>query len=1182
MFGKRPWLRLLVALLIVTLLPVANVAGFAFRPAVAEGSEPILLLESEVLVDGNFVVLPFYVTDPAYEPEVDKLIHLGDNTEVSPFLYDFWYDENEGVYVFEAWDLESGEHALFLNMTKNGLVEMSISYAFVVPEKRPLSVYLFGPEEEINLVFRNAETNEPVAHEAFRSVEGNYWKYTIYAHSNEAFLISADGYLLSIEEDYLYGRKQWDYVAHAVETYFAVDLRESDIRFDPVTGYITGYLRFAGVGYSDNYRVTVITDGGVYEACDVIDDDIEMGDTFVCQVAVGETPLKVRIDYLTVDGPEATNAAVNLAHVGLPGNVVIQDTDPVIGSAMPYVAFTGSQASDISLYKIVPPVRDDYIEPDHVQYIPADGQPVYEVLLEAFDAYPGDRVTIRMVDKNGHEYNDALAVPIVDSMTDQQGLIDYAGWGCNNAMTLSYYYCLDAEAFEYELEHDDSEYADGSLSWSVPDTGAYRIVAYDLYFANGDGSDIAGFARVNIDPESQTFSHPLTNIPSGADRVAVIPLLIDAEDEGFTYATVYYAEPFHVSLPAGSAPEELIVLNDWGLFEGEGGAWFEWEIFHDDPYDLYVRVYRMPEDEPVPDPDYFLYQNDSLVYVDVTLPPGTYKVVLELEGENVTARNEKTITLTGVPLNIFLFGADADTQVELYHYWDEYIVPYASREVFDGFVRYTYEINREAYYEFRSPDNPALGQIIYPYYQLDYVMHLEQLPYQADLAEYDIHAEGSSISGTFRFYGSEYLYRLVFTDQNGDVIGACVEEIEASPWNEPGNLVEFQCGLPSGAKDLRLDAVVDGLPFATNLLLHLDPIEPPGQISIEDLNDEIDWLDLAVRFTDSPDASNLALYMVHISGGYGTRYFPAGEGDYEFEMRDLYSYWGDRFFIRMIGRDGHEYISYKKLPLGDRISALTGDIDFVCEGAGGFYCETFEPLEDEDLVPSDANYATGRVGWTLPDTGDFELLTYDLYYANEDREIIRGDVRIHSPALFDGGTVIHELADVPQNAAYMAVVTLLYAEGENHERFYHFLQPFFIPLDEEEPAELVEDSDFVLLGGGSYGYIQKGMTAGDVLDKFRFASGAEGAIRIGEIELDRSDPMSPGAVLIVTLGEREEAFGLRFLSELLRPSGTEPISVAHVVSFVIGQLAAGEPIDLTGDGTFDRVDVRLLLGELDH
>jgi hypothetical protein len=76
------------------------------------------------------------------------------------------------------------------------------------------------------------------------------------------------------------------------------------------------------------------------------------------------------------------------------------------------------------------------------------------------------------------------------------------------------------------------------------------------------------------------------------------------------------------------------------------------------------------------------------------------------------------------------------------------------------------------------------------------------------------------------------------------------------------------------------------------------------------------------------------------------------------------------------------------------------------------------------------------------------------------------------------------------------------------------------------------------------------------------------------------DPVTPGSILIVTLGERREEIRLRFLSELLRPSGTEPVTAAHVAVFVIAQLAAADPVDLTGDSIFNQDDVRLLLGEL--
>lgn len=748
---------------------------------------------------------------------------------------------------------------------------------------------------------------------------------------------------------------------------------------------------------------------------------------------------------------------------------------------------------------------------------------------------------------------------------------------------------------------------------------------------------------------------------------------------------------------ASAQNDEWVQLRDWGYHENGDGAWFEWEIFEDEgQYELSVLLYRISGQGEEAYGELPWWQNDSLVTVDANLPPGTYKIVLELAvDEEPLARDELTFTLIGVPLNIYLFGADEDTQVELLNMWYEYEVPLMSYEVYDGFVRYTFEIHGFGPHQFSSGNHPSFGvQSIYPEDQLEYVFTLEQSGFEVYLLGYDIAVENGIVSGDFAFFGFDSFYQLVFTDQSGNVIEACVEEIAND--TEVVN-VEIQCDLPAGAKSLRLDAIADGYPFPTNLKLHLESVSPPAPVHLEDRNPEIDQIDLAVQFTDSPDASDIALYMVSNSG-YSVRYFPAGYGEYDFLMEDLNTYPGDRFMIRLIGSDGHEYISYKMLPLEDNISAMTGHIEFACGNGGSvgtmsyernpsnYYCENnYEPYEDEELVPQDAEYRNGTFGWTLPDTGDLDLLAYDLYYANEDMEFIRGEVRINSPGLYEDGQVAYApSSDMPQDAAYMAVVALLFGwedTGQGYGRYVsYFTPPFFIPIGQEppqpptlselkvngidaipfenepnqytieveadveealisavsqdglvtidgvtlgqnvphvavtlddrqtdvtivvrsiqdenlqstyvlsifrqqEPDGLVEESEFVRFEDGSYGYIPSGLTAGEVRDKFRFVSDAEAVIMNGEIELSISDPVYPGVILVVTLGDEIEEYELRFLSELLRPSGTEPISVTHVAAFVIAQATSENPVDVTGDGKFDREDVRLLLGETGH
>jgi len=144
MFRKRFWLRPIIALLIVSLLPVANLAGFALQPAGAQGMEPIVLLEDESEVDGDEVTLVFAMTDPSYVPEVDVLMYMEDIMPVSTDRYDFKYDDDDEVYVFEAWGLESGQHTLYLNLIKDGIAELTLPFFFSPSPTSNRSPFIFS------------------------------------------------------------------------------------------------------------------------------------------------------------------------------------------------------------------------------------------------------------------------------------------------------------------------------------------------------------------------------------------------------------------------------------------------------------------------------------------------------------------------------------------------------------------------------------------------------------------------------------------------------------------------------------------------------------------------------------------------------------------------------------------------------------------------------------------------------------------------------------------------------------------------------------------------------------------------------------------------------------------------------------------------------------------------------
>ena len=1301
MFRKRFWLRPIIALLIVSLLPVANLAGFALQPAGAQGMEPIVLLEDESDVDGDEVTLVFAMTDPSYVPEVDKLVFLGDGSTVTTDKYMFEYNSYYYVYEFAAWDLESGEHALYLNLIKNGVVEQTVPFYFTIPEKQPLTVYLFGPSDPINLEFYNETTEAPVVPGPVVSQGADYWAYTISAHPNEEFSLSADGYLLSNEGDFISGSEQWEYVVHAVEENYAVNLRESDISFDPDTGYISGYLRFRGVGAWGNYAVTVITDGGVIEACAAINDDIEEGDLFTCVLQQGETPLQVRIDYLTGNGYVPTNAAVNLQPVGLPENVEIRDTDSKLGSAAPYVEFRGPQASDIALFKIVPPVREE-MEPDGVKYIPADGRPIYSAQLEGFDAYPGDRITIRMVDRNGHEYNDELVVPIVDSMTSgQTGRIDYDNYGCNNTMLLSYshyYYCSDANPYESALDHDDAEYVDGSVAWTVPDTGNFIIVAYDLYFGYADGSAPTGIARVNIDPELETFSHPVTNIPIGADRVEVVPLLVHTEFEGFPYAPVYYAETFHIALPDQSIPQPPALdppkVNGEDALQDEldpsgfaylafvdkeadsatitlsspnGEIWINNEVplgsggeytveldgpskfltiyvrspndpdlftiyflsiykdadpvieltyhfvagdsvylywFADEPsglqYEVEIDLYKNVDNEPVPVESYgiekyFYYAKLS------SLDPATYKAVARMvhNGQDL-ASDEMTFEIPEPkPMHFYVFGPDTvlgNLQITGVTPYDSQIFETVdwTHDEGEGYVRYTilakqgycYTLSHDTY-RFNTPNAYAYCTEVGP----NHIVHATESAYDAHLDYVAIQTwmEGN-LQGNLGFtkIGDYEDYKLVIVDTNGGEHACEVQE------NNGSSDVSFHCPDYSTAnsKYLRINALVgQGSPVPTNAATRIDVFGRFSGIVLSDDDPDANSLDLTVRFNTN-DETDVSLYRIDVPGvpGYGNNSFvetKEGDDPYIVHFGKLATHPGDRVIFYAYDRDGYRFSDYEAAGI---IDVMTNQKNWISYNAScdtdSQNCMPVEPYGEfaghEDAAVASEDDGTGNVKafvrWMLPFTMEIFPVAYDIYYADSNKEIIRGEARVNLQYLT--GEFRHPLSQAPGAAEYVAVVPILRANG-NYFTLYH-ADPFYVPLSATAtPDFIISVEGMVPLADGSYGYVPKGMTAGKLLSRFNVVDGASKQVldKNGE-PLDTDATVETGAKLVLSKDGVTRTITLRFVYEAMGKSGGDPVTITDIALFIIQQLNSTDPKDLTGDGKFDSEDTRLLLKEL--
>jgi len=579
--------------------------------------------------------------------------------------------------------------------------------------------------------------------------------------------------------------------------------------------------------------------------------------------------------------------------------------------------------------------------------------------------------------------------------------------------------------------------------------------------------------------------------------------------------------------------------------------------------------------------------------------PGAYMLVVRLVSGGVTQDEDYgRFTIAGPQLvNFYIFGTDqviGDLNIRTSSNPN---INWTSVQG-DGFVRYTIE-HIQTCFSVGSNTWLITGPSYCSREEGNFVAHATQAEIDTHLNDIkiDTWADGE-LGGTLWFYwfgdsGVIDDYRLVVVDRNGTVhSNVCM--IDKPDKYEFHNGHAFTCsGIPENAKYLRIDILIDQGYVSTNMAVRIDQVELPDTIELLDADPRAGWLDLTVRFGKSADESEIALYKIITPrhAGVGSTYTAIVEANdqeesYEVHFGGMETHPGDRVILQAYDRDGYLILTHTARPVIDVMTAQSGLIEYA-----GCYAEVLEckpadeygtypepsgaGFEDEDPT---AGSRTGDLEWTVPDVSPARVIAYDLYYADGE-SILLGEARVNR--IGDGEQFKFRLTNVPQNAEYVAVVPLLTQNGE-----YLYADPFYIALDdhvqqEPEPDELVEGSELIRLDDGSYGYVPKGMKAGALIAKFRLVSGTEAMVMDGDDPLDSQVTVSPGSILLLSYGAREEEIRLVFLSELLRPSDSETITVAHVAVFIIAQLAGEAPVDLTGDGKFDREDVRELLGEIE-
>jgi len=586
-------------------------------------------------------------------------------------------------------------------------------------------------------------------------------------------------------------------------------------------------------------------------------------------------------------------------------------------------------------------------------------------------------------------------------------------------------------------------------------------------------------------------------------------------------------------------------------------------------------------------------------FVAEGLEPGNYWINLKLTlraGSGPFYNDWHTFTVPRKgEFSVYLFGPRHQVENLRFVAGAETVTPTA--EEGSGYWKYSAEIYSNACVTLTDDEGYAYSNYA-PLCAADnweHVVHANKTGYIVDLFDYDVTVRDGTISGYVRFAnsGESGTFHLRVVNSAADIVRYCDE---VAPDMEMKSA--FSCDWHDGDDLLQLD-FWDGEFIPTNAVLVLDEAELPSLEAFVDTDAEVGRVEPTIAFAQTADESDIALYKIippydkeDIELPHGVRYIPAdGSGAYTATFGASQTFVGDYFTIRMIDKFGREHAPALFVQVIDDMTLPSlqednGLLVYYGLGCGGsitlsWQCDYFYPYNG-DHKPVNPWFWNGTVGWALPDAGDYTIAAYDIYLAHDGEEGMRFDpVARVNLAPDHPGTFEYSFSDIPENAGFAAAVALLAYRDDDGEEHVFYSKPFLIELT-DDLWSLVEDSDLMNFDDGSYGYVAKGLTAAALIDQFMLFPGTEASVVSGNVSLTNNDPVLPGTKLVLKFGARQDTIEFRFLRDLVRPSGTEEVTIGHIAAYVIGQLAMSSPEDVTGDGEFDLEDIRLLLGELDN
>lgn len=502
-----------------------------------------------------------------------------------------------------------------------------------------------------------------------------------------------------------------------------------------------------------------------------------------------------------------------------------------------------------------------------------------------------------------------------------------------------------------------------------------------------------------------------------------------------------------------------------------------WSIDGSGSFDQEISLFRLPEETELSIEPNETSNSYNGGHIAKALDPGTYRFVLKLlsGGAEVDKLVHEFVMPGPETRFIHIFGTEQPIDdLEFRQTFPASEVPLYATAVLHpgkGFVTYAVEILPNGCFELESAtysfsnSGPLCADRGW-----EFMVHASESDELVDLIYFSMDEEQKEgfLSGflSFKSKSGQNEFTMMLIDRSGSSQACAMDGFAEIGW-------EFNCPLSADPAYLQLNAVINGTPIPTDVIIHLIDVQFPGDVNVIDRDRRVDRIDPQIVFEGIPNESGIALYKImptQTSGlPTGVRYIPAEGGPYSFEMPGIEPDYFDLQYvtIQVVDTDGNLYAAAAKYPLIDNMAEEVERIDYSLYGLETLE-QSFTPadatFEDDDLS---AGGRAGTVAWTIPASGDYELTAYDLYYVGSNENLIRGEARVyvsHTPL----STFEHMLEDVPADAAYLEVVPLV---REWVEPFYYIdynAESFLIKLNDRVMPMLDE-----LLVNGSPVYPQQ-------------------------------------------------------------------------------------------------------------